>query len=178
MKSRHYAYVLERFWSMRGMCSGWMLRLRWVQARDDNIMCWKWRRVIYENSTLCSMPLLMRFIIRLCSSFCLFYCSRNHLTSSLCIMQTTNQQILYFSQHHQCITSNIIITPHTQTDLRRHPRSILRPSRTLQSRRRVSWQKLPLPWRLCRSWLLQCRNILTPTSTQSTISRSYHINPW
>ena len=72
-------------------------------------------------------------------------------------------------------------TPHPTTiipssDLRRHPRSILRPSRTLQSRRWMPWQKLPLPRRLCRSWVLQCRNIFTIIGTKSPISRSDYID--
>ena len=46
------------------------------------------------------------------------------------IMHTTNHhQNFNFPQHHQ------LMTLLNQTDLRRHPRSILRPSRTLQSRR-------------------------------------------
>jgi hypothetical protein len=61
-------------------------------------------------------------------------------------------------------------------DLRRHPRPILRPSRTLQSRGGMSRQKLPLFRRLCRSWLLQCRNLFTAIGPKSPLSGPYHFD--
>mmetsp|Transcript_820 Transcript_820/g.1788 ORF Transcript_820/g.1788 Transcript_820/m.1788 type:complete len:213 (+) Transcript_820:1114-1752(+) len=42
----------------------------------------------------------------------------------------------------------------------------------------MSRQKLPLPRRLRRPWLLQCRNFPSPPRVEGTISRPHHPHPW
>ncbi len=84
--------------------------------------------------------------------------------------------IIPHTSHH---TSYINIIHHTSylTDMRRHPRPILRPRRTLQSRRRMPRQKLPIPRRLCRPRLLLRRNLPPPPRPQSTLPRPHNPHP-
>ena len=85
--------------------------------------------------------------------------------------RTTNQTTLRQSKRNSKKRRKRPTSQSPSHSMRRHPRSILRPPRTIQNRRRITRHKLPLHGRLRRQRLLLHRKRLNPPLPKSPLPK-------